>query len=67
MVVGSKAHMHNFSQAPVVRILMAGPRSTNVFGNEWPEICTVTMGFPGSSYFTGDSLPKNKSNSVPTT
>ena len=48
VAVGSRTGMPSFSQAPVVRMLMASPRSTNVFGNECPEICTVTMGFPGS-------------------
>ena len=47
-VVGSKAVIPNFSQVLVVNMLMAAPKSTNVFGKEWPEICTVTMGFPGS-------------------
>ena len=67
VVIGSKVDMPSFLQAPVVRMLMAAPRSTNVFRNDQPEICTVTMGFLGSSYFTGGSLPSNKSDSAPTT
>ena len=47
-------------------ILMVAPRSTNALGKEHPFICTVIIGFPGSSYFTGVSLSYNKSDKVPT-
>ena len=51
----------------VVRILIAAPKSTKAFAKVFPLICTVTIGFPGSSYLTGVSFPDNKSNRVPTT
>ena len=51
----------------VVRILIAAPKSTKAFGNDYPLICTVTIGFPRLSYFTGASLPDSKSDRVPTT
>lgn len=51
----------------VVRILIAAPKSTEAFGKEYPLIFTVTIVFPGSSYFTGASLPNSKSDKVPTT
>ena len=51
----------------VVRILIAAPKSTKAFGNDFTLIFTVTIGFPGSSYFTGVSIPDNKLDRVPTT
>ena len=50
----------------VVRILIAAPKSTKAFGNDCPCICTVTIGFPMSSYFMGFSILDNKSDKVPT-
>ena len=67
VAVGSKVDMPNFSHVHIVKVLMDTPKSTNVFGKEWPKICTVTMGFPWFSYFMGVSLPNNKSDSPPTT
>ena len=67
VAAGYNTAMPNFSQVSVVKMLMAAPKSTNVFGKEWLEMCTVTMEFPASSYFTGNSLPSNKSDSIPTT
>ena len=46
---------------------MVAPKSTNALGKEHPFIFTVTIGFPGSSYFTSVSLLDNKSDKVPTT
>lgn len=46
---------------------MVAPRSTNALGKENPFICIVTIGLPGSSYFTGISLPSNKLDKAPTT
>ena len=51
----------------VVRILVATPKSAKALGKEHPFICTVTIGFPGSSYFTFVSLPNIKSDKEPTT
>jgi len=51
----------------VFRILISAPKSTKAFGKEYPLIYTVTIGFPGSSYFTGASLPDNKLDRVLTT
>ena len=51
----------------VVKILITTPRSTKAFENVCPLICTVTIGFPGSSYLTGVSFPDNKSDKVPMT
>jgi len=51
----------------VVKILIAAPRSTKAFEKVCPLICTVTIGFLGSSYLTGVSFPDNISDMVPTT
>ena len=51
----------------VVRILIAAPKSTKEFVKVCLLICTVTIGFPGSSYLMGVSFPDNRSNRVPTT
>jgi len=51
----------------VVKILIAAPKSIKAFGKECPLICILTIGFPGSSYFMGASLPDSKSDRVPTT
>ena len=51
----------------VFRIFIAAPKSTKAFGEECPLIFTITIGFPGSSYFTGASLPNSKSDRVSTT
>ena len=48
-------------------MLNVAPKSTKAFGKEHPLICTVTIGFPGSSYFTGASLRDSESDRVPTT
>ena len=46
---------------------MVAPKSTNALGKEHPFIFTMTIGFPGSSYFTGVFVPDNKTDKVPTT
>ena len=56
--------MPSLSQVVVVRTLMAAPKSTNTLGKEHPFIFIVTIGFPGSSYFTSVSLHNNKSDNV---
>ena len=66
VVVGSKDVMPNFLQVVIVIILISAPKSTTTLGKEHPFICAVTIGFPGSSYFTGASLPDSKSDRVPT-
>ena len=51
----------------VVRILIAAPKSTKAFAKVHPLICTVTIGFPRSSYLTSVSFPDKRSDKVPTT
>jgi len=46
---------------------MAAPRSTNALGKEHSFICTMIIGFPGSSYFTSVSFLDNKLDKVLTT
>ena len=65
--VGSTDVMPNFLQVVVVKILIIAPKSTKSFENLCPLICTVTIGFPGSSYLIGASLLDNRSDKVPTT
>ena len=48
-------------------MLIIAPKSTRAFEKVCPLIFTVTIGFPGSSYLTGASLPDNRSDRVPTT
>ena len=48
-------------------MLIDAPKSTNALGKEHPFIYTVTIGFPGSSYFIGVSMPDSKSDKAPTT
>jgi len=59
--------MPSFRQVVVVKILIAAPKSTKAFEKVFPLICTVTIGFPRSSYLTGASLPDNRLDKVPTT
>ena len=47
-------------------MLIAAPKSTKAFENDWPLTYTITIGFPGSSYLMGVSIPDNKSDKVPT-
>ena len=65
--VGSTDVMPSFWQVVVVKILNAAPKSTKAFEKVFPLICTVTIGFPGSSYLMGVSFPDNRSDRVPTT
>jgi len=65
--VSSTDVMPSFWQVVVVKILIVAPRSTKAFEKDCPLICTVTIGFPKSSYLTGVSFPDNKSDRVPTT
>lgn len=67
VVVGSRAMTPSVSQVSAVKMLMDVPKSTSVFGKERPCIWTITMGFLGYSYFINVSLPKSKSDKVPTT
>ena len=65
--VGSTDIMPSFWQVVVVKMLIAAPRSTKAFEKVCPLMCTVTIGFPGSSYLTGVSFYDNKLDKVPTT
>ena len=51
----------------VAKILIAAPKSTRAFEKVFPLICTVTIGFHGSSYLASASLLDNRLNRVPTT
>ena len=51
----------------VVKILIVAPKSTKAFEKVCPLICTVTIGFHGSSYLTGVFLLDNRLDKVPTT
>jgi len=64
---GSKVVTPRILQVVVVRMLMVSLKSTKALRKEPPFIYTVTMGFPGSSYFTGVSFPSNKLDKVSTT
>ena len=63
--VGRRLVSPSFRTISMVITLIAAPRSTNTFSIYVFPICTVIVGFPGSSYLARRVFPIISSNSFP--